>query len=409
MARRMSAPVLSSEAARCRHFGVCGGCAWQGSALQDQHSAKRQGIQAILHEAGLPSEVHALHAVDPWRTRNRMEFSFGNRRWVLPGEPEGTDRSFALGLHPRRRFDRVFDLAECPVAFDEAETLVNAVRTLARAQGLSAWNPHDHCGLLRQLLVRKGFATGEVLLEIVSDGSNDLAVSELAARLFEQMPTLSSMTHVRHAGFADVTPPTAPRVILQGSAFIHEIVNGVRFRLQSSSFFQPSTQAAGILAELVVNAVRGSGAVSVEDWCCGTGFFSLQLAHAGVARVHGIELNPAAVEDARANALLNNLDVSFDCADIAQHALSTTTPAECIVVDPPRAGLPLSALKALTHSRAQRVVFLACDLAAGVSQVQALVASGRQLMRTELVDQFPHTPHVEAVLILDRHSDQSGS
>ncbi len=403
MAKRLPQPLDLSATPACRHFGVCGGCTWQQSPIAAQRAAKAEGVAALLREKGLPDVIHAVHDAGLWRTRNRMEFSFGFKRWILAGEPEGVDRSFALGLHPQRRFDRVFDLEECPVAFEEAEQLVRATRRLARGLGLSTWNPVEHRGLLRQLLVRKGLATGEVLLEIVSDGSADAAVEALAEALLREPSPPTTLSHARHAGFADMTPPNAPRTALHGPGFIHEIVNDVRFRLQPGSFFQPSSRAAAILAELVVQGVRSRKARVVEDWCCGTGFFSLQLARAGVPSVRGIEINAAAIEDARANAMLNNLSAEFLVVDIAEHAASGATAADCIVVDPPRAGLPAAALAALVRAPAARIIFLACDLAASAAQLSALVAGGRQLVRTELVDQFPHTPHVEAVLTLDRN------
>lgn len=404
-ARRVSTLQLGPAhvQAPCAHFGVCGGCRWQETAYAAQLAAKAAGIEAILRGAGLaPQKLHSIPAPASERYRNRMEFSFGATRWVSGDEPDGVDRTFALGMHPAGRFDRVLDINACLLAFPETDALLAATRAAARAHQASAHDSLPHRGLLRMLLLRKGVNTGEILLELVSDGSDDARAERVARSVAQECPWVSTMTHVVHQGMNDAVGADARRTVLLGTGVISEVVAGVRFRIQPRSFFQTNTAQAEILARLVVTAAQEVNAQHVQDWCCGAGFFALVLAKAGVPRVLGIEISAGAVEDARVNALANALPAEFVAGDIAVVSTSCATAVDMLVVDPPRAGLPPAALEAACNSAARRLVYVACDLRASIGQIRTLVARGWQLTRVTLLDQFPHTPHTEVVLVLDR-------
>ncbi|MSR75890.1 MAG: 23S rRNA (uracil(1939)-C(5))-methyltransferase RlmD [Planctomycetes bacterium] len=389
--------------APCTHFGVCGGCRWQDTSYPAQLGAKEAALRTIISGAGLTvAEMRSVPAPSSERYRNRVEFSFGARRWVLPDEPDGVDRSFALGLHPAGRFDRILDLDACLLAFPEADDLLRVVREAARRHGASAHDPVRHEGLLRLLLLRKGFNTGEILVELVSDGSADALVQQVADDVHLACPWITTLTHVTHQGHNDAVNEGAQRTVLWGSGVISERVAGVNFRIQPRSFFQVNTAQAEVLAQLVCSAAAEIGAQHVQDWCCGAGFFALVLARAGVKRVLGIELSAAAVEDAQWNARANGLNAEFISGDIKVVSAELRETPDMLVLDPPRAGLPAAALDAALRSGARRIVYVACALDASVAQVKTLVAGGWRLTRVTLVDQFPHTAHMEVLLVLDR-------
>ena len=395
--------------ARCTHVASCGGCSFQELAYPAQLAAKERLLTRILAPLA-PTRIEPVLACDePWNYRNKMDFTFGAARWIEPGEPEGAESGFALGLHARGHFQKVLDVKACEIAFPEAVPIVASVRALARELGLGAWDVRARAGLLRHLVLRKGWASGAILADLVTTEEAPERVEPLASALLGRHPELTTLVQHVNPGVAMVASGALARTF-RGSGVIEERLGGLTFAISAASFFQTNTPQAEKLVALVRAWADPRPGETVFDLYAGCGVFALGLARsAGAARVVGFELVEPAVEDARANAARNSLaDVRFVAGDLAltlspeQLALRSLPRPDVVVVDPPRAGLHARVLESLRLLEPRRIVHVSCNARSAVPDLAALVESGYRLDAVQPVDLFPHTPHLECVFRLER-------
>lgn len=455
----LEASPLAVEA-RCAHFGACGGCSFQDLAYEAQlatlhalvdgalrakglltdaaTSSRSQGIDALVEgepstrgvhaeveAAALPEHVHALvgrasHArdrvadvvVEPvvpapsaWRYRNKMEFTFGNRRWIDPSEPADAPNGFALGLHAKNLFSKVVDVRSCAIQDEEADAILATTRALALEMQLEPWDVRSHAGLVRHLVMRVSGTNGEVLVTLVTSRDAPEVVDAFAERLRALHPRITTFVHAVNSRAGATAIGESERVVF-GPGFLRETLLGVEFRVSSRSFFQTNTKQAERLFEIVREECQLTGRERVWDLYCGTGTLTLVLASLAHV-IEGFELVPEAIEDARANALANGItNATFEVGDVLDLARTAgMRPApDVVVVDPPRAGLHPKVAPALADLRARRIVYVSCNPAAAANDVAVLVERGYRLARVRPIDLFPHTPHVETVLRLERVS-----
>jgi len=401
-------PSPDQVAARCPHSGSCGGCSFQELAYPAQLAAKQRLLARVLAPLDASPEP-ILACAQPWNYRNKMDFTFARARWIEPGEPQGAEADFALGLHARGHFHKVLDLAACEIAFAGAVPILASVRALARAQGLAPWDVRTRSGLLKHLVLRRSWASGEILADLVTSAAAPELVEPLAAGLRARHPELTTLVQHVNAGVALVANGELARVF-HGRGEIEERLGDLAFAISATSFFQTNTPQAERLLALVGAAAAPRAGETVFDLYCGCGVFALALAHAaGPERVVGFELVASAVEDARANARRNALEgVRFVAGDLAHTlapeslALRGLPPPDVCVVDPPRAGMHARVLAALCQLAPRRVVYVSCHAAAAVQDVGGLQAAGYRIERVQPLDLFPHTPHVECVFVLTR-------
>jgi 23S rRNA (uracil1939-C5)-methyltransferase len=401
-------PSPHAEPARCPHVGSCGGCSFQGLAYPAQLAAKERLLAGVLAPLGARIEP-ALACAQPWHYRNKMDFTFARARWIEPGEPEGAASGFALGLHARGHFHKVLDLRTCSIAFAEAAPILATVRALARARGLAPWDVRARAGLLRHLVLRKSWASGAILADLVTTSAAPEELEPLARELARAHPELTTLVQHVNPGVALVAGGRLERVF-HGSGEIEERLGGLSFGISAGSFFQTNTPQAERLLALVRAAAAPRAGETVFDLYCGCGVFALALARdVGPERVVGFELVTSAVEDARANARRNGLaGVRFVAGDLAETlavetlALRGLARPEVCIVDPPRAGLHPRVSAALRLLGPRRIVYVSCHPRAAVGDVLVLLAAGYRLDRVQPLDLFPHTPHVECVFVLER-------
>lgn len=392
----------------CRHSPDCGGCAHQDLSYGAQLEEKRRVAERVLGAAldlsapGAPRVEAPIGCEMPWRYRNKMEFTFGARRWITAGEPAGLsedERGFALGLHPAHQFAKVLDVQACEIVFVEAEALLATARELALQLGLSAWDTRSQSGLLRHLVLRRSWATGEVLLNLVT---SEEAVEMLAPwfeTLLARHPEVATAVQTVNSGLAK-TALGEREILRHGPGHITERLGGFEFRLSARSFFQTNTPQAERLLEVVLEEAALSGAERVLDLYCGVGSLTLPLARRA-AHVTGCELVDEAVADARATAERNGVaNVDFVAGDVAR-TLGAAARPDLVVVDPPRGGLHSDVVDALGAAGPPRIVYVSCNLQSAARDVAQLRA-GWRLARVRPVDLFPHTPHLECVLTLER-------
>lgn len=412
------APSADFVTPQCAHFDNCGGCSFQDSAyavqLSEAHARLGELLAPVFEKNPSPVTLEPVVAAGPtFGYRNKMDFTFGTKRWVeFSGASSADDvddakpRDFALGLHAPGRHDKVLDVDACEIAFPEANALLGATRALALEMGLAPWDLTDHSGLLRHLLVRKGFRTGEVLVYLVT--STQAGVEQIpafAAELVRRVPAITTLVHGQRDAIASVAEGEAD-VVLHGTGVIHEVLGGVTFELSARSFFQTNTAAAEALFELVAAEACPTRDEVVYDLYCGAGSIALLLAP-HCREVVGFEVVEAAVADAKRNAARAGIaNARFIAGDArftasANHVKLLGIPApDVVVVDPPRAGLHPDVTAFLGTLAVPRLVYVSCNPKAAAADLLQLIAAGYRVTRAVPVDLFPHTPHVECVFTL---------
>jgi 23S rRNA (uracil1939-C5)-methyltransferase len=366
---------------RCIHQGEpCPGAPWQGLPYELQLAEKtRQVDEALRRLGGLDGfDLEPIvPAVEPWRYRNKLEYSCGEH-----------DGGLVLGFHRRGSWSEVIDVEDCLLASTGNNRARNEVREWARREGIPAHDRRKQSGVLRNLVVREGRRTRQVQTRLVTSPAN-----------FAKPPVdLHTIVEGPSGGTA------GPTGVL-GQEFLEEELGGLRFRISHAAFFQTNTEMAERLCELTCQAAGLSGRERVFDLYCGIGTIGLLMArHAG--EVWGIEGVPDAIADAEQNAARNEIDnARFIAQDVrlgVRPLLEEAGSPDVVVVDPPRAGLSKKIVRRVIECGAPRVVYVSCNPTTLAPNAAQLVAAGYRLRRVRPVDMFPHTPHVECVAVLER-------
>ena len=384
-------------AARCRHFGTCGGCSLQDRAYEAQLSYKKDKVAAALN--GLPDlpPLTIVGAPDIWNYRNKMEFSFGD---VFPAV-EG--QWLKLGMKPKGRWYHILDLQECYLPSPEAAPLLAAVRSWAEREKVPPYNSHKKVGELRHLVIREAKNRAERMVVLVTS-TGEVPRDSFVQAVKSVYPATTIMIG-RNAKVSD-TAVSDSFEILTGTGSITESLNfddgSVDYRISPLSFFQTNTKGTELLYGILRTWTRELKAKLILDLYCGGGGIALSLAGAA-GKVIGVESNPAAVADAKANAELNqlgNCEFYGSTVEFILPSLLDMKP-QAAVVDPPRAGLHASAAKALVDMAPPILFYVSCNSEALARDLMAL-GPRYTVDRLVCVDLFPHTEHVETVAWLTR-------
>jgi len=400
---------------RCTHFGTCGGCLWQNLPYHVQLEVKRDLVRECLaHLGGIQEDLVFPTIASPreYFYRNKMEFSFSNRRWLRPDELSTVNpdkpRDFALGLHVLGFYDKVLDINECHLQNPLAAPILEEVRRFALASGLPPYSTKNHNGFWRFLVIRDSKVEGKILVEVITAPHRDGAslVARLGAALQERFPEVTTVVHGVSAKKAQIASADR-RDLLFGPGYIEEHMGDLRFRISPGSFFQTNTQAARLLMDQVAEAVGNCETRAVWDLYCGTGALALRLAKTA-ARVIGFEIVPEAIADARANAWLNGVD---NCEFVLGDTRTLLARSESlfdrygspgvVVTDPPRAGMHPLVVQRLVELGPPRIVYVSCNPATLARDLKILLERYRPL-RIQPVDLFPQTAHIEAVAVLEK-------
>jgi 23S rRNA (uracil1939-C5)-methyltransferase len=403
--KRSHAEALATEVVRagpqrvdapCEHYPACGGCRFQDLAYDAQLAQKQSQVRDALQRlAGIPEpplEEIVPCEPDVFHYRNKVEYSFT----PTPSGP-------ALGFHKAGRWDEVLDIRKCWLIDDLGNAIREAVREWAREEGLEAYSQADGTGYLRHLVVREGRNTGQALVQLVTAPGEKFERGYLVDVL-RRFPEVRAIHWSINDTPAEQT--NLPTELLWGEDWIEEELCGLRFRVRPNAFLQTNTAMAERLYTLAREAAQLSGNETVWDLYCGIGTIGLSLA-ADALTVWGIEVSEESVACALENAELNGItNAAFFAGNVGQvveELLDRSGPPDVVVVDPPRAGLAGKALKRLGRIGAPRLVYVSCNPTTLAGDVKVLREEyGYDLLRITPVDMFPHTPHVEAVALLEK-------
>ncbi len=393
----------------CDYFGVCGGCKWQMLPYEEQLKVKQQQVVDQLSRIGkfdLPEIREILGSENSEFYRNKLEFTFSNKRWLTEDEVR-TDKDYdhrnAVGFHVPGLFDKVVDIEKCWLQEEPSNQIRNTIREYALENSLEFFDLREQHGLLRNLIIRTS-SNGELMV-ILSFFRNDKEdIDELLSFLDKEFPMITSLQYVVNSKAND-TILDQDIIVFKGKDHIVEEMGDLKFKVGPKSFYQTNSAQAERLYQCAAEFAELTGEEVVYDLYTGTGTIANYLA--GKARkVIGVELVPEAIEDAKMNSELNGITntvfVVGDMKDVMnQEFFEANGNPDVLILDPPRAGLHEKVITTILEVEPERIVYVSCNPATQARDV-TLLAGKYDVLDVQPVDMFPHTHHVENVMKLRR-------
>ncbi len=393
----------------CQHFGVCGGCKWQNMGYKHQLFYKQKEVTNNLTRIGhieLPKVTPILGCKDPYFYRNKMEFSFSDSRWLTLEEIQ-SDRDLgdrnALGFHIPGMWDKILDIKKCHLQADPSNAIRNAVREFAIANELAFFNTRNQHGLLRTMMIRTS-STGDIMVMIQFFKEDKIKRELLLDYLAETFPEITSLQYVVNEKAND-TIYDQDVICYKGNDHIFEEMEGLRFKINAKSFYQTNSEQAYELYKITRDFAGLTGNELVYDLYTGTGTIA-QFVAKKANKVVGVEAVPDAILAAKANAQLNGIaNVDFYVGDMKnvfnQDFINTHGHPDVIITDPPRDGMHKDVVNQILNIAPEKIVYVSCNSATQARDLQLMDAQYK-VTRTQAVDMFPQTHHVENVVLLER-------
>lgn len=415
------------EVPMCQHFGVCGGCKWQNLPYEEQLKAKQKQVYDQLKRIGkieLPECMPILGSVKTKEYRNKLEFGFSNKRWMTKEEInderlEIKDKN-AVGFHITGAFDKILPIEKCWLMDDLHNRIRNYIRDYALEHNLSFFDLRAQTGLLRDLIIRNS-NTGEWMVimqfhlggtspspsergENVWDTCDGRKALALMQHIADNFPEITSLMYVDNQKCND-TIGDLDILTFKGNDYIYEMMEDLKFKVGPKSFYQTNTEQAYHLYSVAREFAGLTGSELVYDLYTGTGTIANFVARQA-KKVIGIEYVPEAIEDAKINSQVNNISNTLFYAGDMKDILNDEFIAEhgrpdVIITDPPRAGMHQDVIQTILRAAPKRIVYVSCNPATQARDLADLDCQYK-VMAVQPVDMFPHTPHVENVVLLER-------
>ena len=410
----------------CEHFGICGGCKWQNLPYEEQIKAKQKQVEDQLTRIGkieLPEFRPIMGSVKTQEYRNKIEFGCSNKRWFtseelaqLPQKEDDTVTSLkerhaqnAIGFHITGAFDKIYPIKKCWLMDDLCNEIRNFVFEYADSHNYTFYDLREQHGLLRDMMIRNS-NTGEWMLVFqfhYDEEGDEQRALELMQQVADKFPQISSLMYVDNQKGND-TINDLDLILFKGNDHIFELMEDLKFKVGPKSFYQTNTEQAYHLYCVAREFANLTGNELVYDLYTGTGTIANFVAHKA-KKVIGIEYVPEAIEDAKVNSQINNIENTLfyagDMKDIltndfiAQHGRP-----DVIITDPPRAGMHPDVVNVILNAAPNRIVYVSCNPATQARDLQ-LMDDHYKVAAVQPVDMFPHTPHVENVVLLEKRSD----
>jgi 23S rRNA (uracil1939-C5)-methyltransferase len=393
---------------KCNHYYICSKV--QNLSYEEQLKEKANQVEDAFRRLGSFTDfkLNSTVAADPiFNYRNKMEFTFSPYRWVLDSEPEGVDRSFALGLHIPGRYDKILDIKNCHIQPEIGNKILKVAREVCLSNlDLKPYDPKSHVGFLRYLMIRYGVNTNQLMINIVTSYNDINKLSPLTDTLLKEFPEITSMVNNVNTRKADVAYGEYETLIF-GNPYIEEKMGDLTFEISANSFFQTNTFQGLRLYQEVEKAAELSGNEVIFDLYCGTGTIGLFLANKA-KEVYGFEIIRSSLEDAEKNAekngvdniffLKSNLDTFFKSGQLSRKIPKP----DIIILDPPRAGMHPDMTNYLHKLKAKKIIYVSCNPTTQARDAKILAEKGYHIKKASMVDMFPHTPHIETVVLFSK-------
>ena len=403
----MVKPSEIRQEPKCEHFGTCGGCRWQHLPYEFQLKCKQQQVSDALTRIAkieIPEITPILGSKNIWEYRNKMEYTFSNKCWLtyeqMKSGEEFPDRD-AAGFHISGAFDKVLDINKCHLQDDLGNQLRIFIKQFGKDNGYSFYDLRAQQGLLRTLMIRIA-STGEIMAVIVFGENDESKIKSLLEAVKDKFPQITSLLYVVNLKVND-TISDQNIITYSGKEFIEEEMEGLRFRVGPKSFYQTNSLQAYELYKVARNFAELTGNELVYDLYTGTGTIANFVARQA-SKVIGIEYVPEAIEDAKINSNINNINNTLfyagDMKDVlTDDFISKHGRPDVMIVDPPRAGMHDDVVKVILNASPRRIVYVSCNPATQARDL-ALLDAKYKVEAIQPVDMFPHTHHVENVVKL---------
>lgn len=397
------------QQAVCEHFGMCGGCKWQILPYSEQLHYKQKEVENNLRRIGkveLPEITPILGSAKTELYRNKLEFTFSNKRWRTMEEMNSNkefDTMNAVGFHIPGMFDKVLDINKCWLQDDIQNQIRNEIRTYALQNNLTFFDLRLQEGFLRTMMIRTT-STGELMLIVIFFYEDETERVKLLQHIADKFPQITSLLYVINSKANDTITDQQIHTF-KGNDCIVEEMEGLKFKIGPKSFYQTNSEQAYELYKVARNFAQLTGNEVVYDLYTGTGTIANFVAK-NAKKVVGIEYVPEAIEDAKINSEINGIENTLffagDMKDVLNiDFINTHGKPDVIITDPPRAGMHDDVVKAILFAEPDRIVYVSCNSATQARDLN-LLDEQYKVIAVQPVDMFPHTHHVENVVLLKK-------
>jgi len=395
----------------CEHFGICGGCLFQNLDYKEQLNQKYIQVKDLFTRIGgiqtLPINK-IVGCKNQYNYRNKMEFSYSSNRWIQNlGEKTPLDNLNAFGLHVRGRYDKIADINECHINGDLSNKIFKSLKNILSNQKIEPFNAKNKTGFLRNIIIREGHSTRQILINLITTSSNTKILSPIVKILTDEFLEIKSIINT-------IVKPNSGSLmsekeeIIWGEDYISENIGQYLYKISSNSFFQTNSIQAKVLYDLIIKICEFKGDEVVYDLYCGTGSIGIYAAKY-VKMVYGVEIVMSSVIDAIENAKNNNIkNIQFFHGDLINtfqnnQELKLIENPDIIILDPPRAGIHSNTLIDIIKFNAKKIIYVSCNPSTQARDVNILIKNGYSIKNIQPVDMFPHTPHIENIALLTNH------
>jgi len=380
----------------CKSKEKCGGCCYQGVAYKEQLSNKAGEVMGLLKEAGIPAELFLgiKECPSQYNYRNKMEYTFGDE--VKGGEMH-------LGLHEKGKFMNIVDVSYCQLVHEDFNILVKASLEFALEKGYTHYNRKSHTGLCRNLIIRRGVRTHEIVVNIVTT-SDGLFDEEGYKDKLLSLKLENSIVGIIHTFCDSVSDAVSCEKlnIIYGREYYNEEIIGLKFKVGPFSFFQTNVEAAERLYKDAISLIDDFEGKTVYDLYCGTGTITQALA-TKAGHAIGVEIVEEAIETAKESAKENNLDnCTFIAGDVNLVLKTLEEKPDVIIVDPPRSGIVPKAMQQILDYGVNQIVYISCNPKTMVPNLSMALLCGYSIKQIQAYDNFPFTKHIESICVLEK-------
>ena len=393
-------PSLERCEAKCSIHKRCGGCKLQYSTYKEQLNFKFERVKDCITKIGKLDESivqFPLGMDEPWRYRNKVQLPIG----MVNGE-------LKIGFFAPRSHE-IIDMETCLIQDEIADKVVGITRTWIKKNNIKPYNidgKYDETGILRHIMIRRGFTTNEVMVVLVTNGSKLPNKDEFISLITENIPGIKSIVQNINSKPTNVILGQEC-ITLWGESTISDYIGEFKFNISPLSFFQVNPVQTEVLYNKALEYAGLTGDETVFDAYCGTGTITLFLSQKA-KKVYGVEIIPQAIENANINAKENNVNnVEFFVGEsevVIPDLINKGIKADVVVVDPPRKGCDVKLLNAITNIDAKKIVYVSCDPSTLARDLAILEGNGYKTVRVQPVDMFPHTAHIETCVLLQRRT-----
>lgn len=398
-------------APNCKYFGVCGGCKSQDLNYESQVKYKEEQVKDIFERIGGIDKFEIL-PIEPAEKiffyRNKMEFSFADKRWLTNDEidfmQEIPDRDFALGFHVPGIFDKVLDIDECWLQSDLSNKILNFTREFFKKHQILPYSAQKHTGFLRNLVTKQSFLTNDFMVNLVVSKENERLFINYKEELLTRFPEVTTLVYNVNKKLSQVAYGDY-EIVAHGPGFIYDLIGDFKFRISANAFFQTNTSQAVKLYSIAKDFAAFSGSEIVYDLYSGAGTIPIFISNSAKL-ICGFENVEPAISDALVNIELNRVsNFTPILADLNKSFLPIIQEKgipkpDIIIADPPRSGMNSKTIKDILELCPGKLVYISCNPATQARDIKLLCGGGYNLIKIKPVDMFPHTYHIENVALL---------